>query len=67
MPPFGFLLYLLVAVVITALALWVNSEIPYDPTVKRIVRIVSIVFFCIWLLYFVVGAMPAWGPPVYHR
>lgn len=65
----AFLLYILIAAIITGLLLWINGEIPYDATIKQIVRVVIIVCFCIWLLYVLVGVLPAagsWGPPMRH-
>jgi hypothetical protein len=62
----AFLLQLIVVLVITGLILWALGQIPMDPTIARIIRVVVIVVVCIWLLYFLVGVMPtgAWGPPL---
>ena len=45
-----FLIEVVVALAIVGLILWVISQIPMDPTIARIIRVVVIVFVCIWLL-----------------
>ena len=41
---------LIVALVLVGLALWVVGQIPMDPVIARILRVVVIVFLVIWLL-----------------
>ena len=53
------LIYIVIVLVIVGLALWVLSQIPMDPTIARIIRVVIIVFVCVWLLYWLVGMMPS--------
>jgi hypothetical protein len=55
------LINIVVMLIIVGLALWVLSVLPLDPTIKQIIRVVIIVFVCIWLLYFLVGFMPSSG------
>lgn len=45
------ILYVVIVLIIVGLLLWIiNSLIPMEPTIKRIVNIVVIVFTIIWLL-----------------
>ena len=45
------LISLLVTLVVVGLLLWaVNSIIPMDPGIKKIVNVVVIVAVCLWLL-----------------
>jgi hypothetical protein len=63
----AFLLQLIIVLVIAGLILWAIGQIPMDPTISRIIRVVVIVCVCIWLIYFLVGALPetgALGPPL---
>lgn len=41
---------IIVALVLVGLALWVVGQIPMDPTVARILRVVVIVAVVLWLL-----------------
>lgn len=42
---------LLVTLVVVGLLLWaVNSIIPMEPTIKKIINVVVIVAVCLWLL-----------------
>jgi hypothetical protein len=63
-----FLIQILIALVIVGLILWAVSQIPMDPTIARIIRVVVIVFVCIWLIYMllVVGVVMSSGP-LYQR
>ena len=58
-----FLIQIVVALVIVGLVLWVLGQIPMDPTIARIIRVVVIVCVCIWLLYVVVGVLGS-GPGI---
>lgn len=55
------LIQVVIVLAIVGLALWVLSQIPMDPTIARIIRVVIIVFVCLWLLYFLIGMLPAGG------
>jgi hypothetical protein len=62
----AFLIQLIVVLVIAGLILWAIGQIPMDPVISRIIRVVIIVVVCIWLLYFLVGVLPggaSLGPP----
>jgi hypothetical protein len=50
------LLQVVIALVIVGLVLWVISQIPMDPTIARIVRVVVIVF--VWTAGSTVSALP---------
>jgi hypothetical protein len=60
------LLQLVVVLAIVGLILWAVSQIPMDPTIARVIRVVVIVFVCIWLIYFLFG-LAAGAPPLFHR
>ena len=59
-----FLIQIVVALVIVGLVLWVVSQIPMDPTIARIIRVVVIVFVVVWLLYVLMGLFAGGGFPV---
>lgn len=52
-PPF--LLNLIVGLILVGLALWVISQIPMDPVIARIIRVVIIVCVVLWLLSILLG------------
>jgi hypothetical protein len=54
----AFLIQLIVVLLIVGLVLWGISQIPMDPTIARIIRVVIIIVVCIWLIYFLVGMLP---------
>lgn len=59
------LLSIVVALVIVGLVLWVVSQIPMDATIARIIRVVVVVFVCLWLLNLLapmIGTGPYFGP-----
>ena len=60
----AFLLQIIVVLIIVGLVLWAVGQIPMDPTIARVIRVVVIVFVCIWLLYALMGMS---GPPLFHR
>lgn len=62
----AFLIQIVIVLVIVGLLLWVLQQIPMDATVARIIRVVVIVCVCLWLLYVLVGFLPA-GGIVYPR
>lgn len=41
---------IIVALVLVGLALWVVGQIPMDPAIARILRVVVIVLLVLWLL-----------------
>ena len=51
------LIQIVVALCVVGLLLWVITQIPMDPTIARIIRVVVIVAVCIWLLSLLIG----WG------
>ena len=60
------LLQIIIALVIVGLILWVIQQIPMDPAIAKVIRVVVIVFVAIWLLYIVVGLLggaSAWPGP----
>lgn len=59
--PIG-LLNILVGLILVGLLLWAISQIPMDPVIARIIRVVVIVLVVIWLLYFIVGGIPGAHP-----
>lgn len=63
-----FLLSIVVALVIVGLILWVVEQIPVDPTIAKIIRVVVIVCVVLWLLTLVIPMIGS-GPyfPTYPR
>jgi uncharacterized membrane protein YhaH (DUF805 family) len=59
-----FLIQVIIVLVVFGLALWILQQIPMDPTIARIIRVVVIVCVCLWLLYILIGFMPAAGLPM---
>jgi hypothetical protein len=57
----GLLIDLIIVLVVVGLALWILQQIPMDATIARIIRVVIIVFVCVWLLYVLVGFLPSGG------
>jgi hypothetical protein len=55
------LIQMLICLVIVGLILWAVQQIPMDPAIARIIRVVVIVFVCIWVLYLLVGMLPGNG------
>ena len=53
---------LIVALAIVGLILWVIEQIPMDPTIARIIRVVVIVCVCVWLLQFLISMFGGGGP-----
>lgn len=56
-----FLIEIIVALVIVGLVLWVVQQIPMDAAIARIIRVVVIVFVCIWLLTLLVPMLQNTG------
>ena len=59
------LLSILVVLAVCGLILWAISQIPMDPVIARIIRVVVIVFVCIWLIYMLAGL--SGGPVLFRR
>ena len=59
----GLLIEIVIVLVIVGLILWVLQQFPLDATIARIIRVAIIVVVCIWLLYVLVGLIPAGGIP----
>jgi hypothetical protein len=49
------LIQIVVALVIVGLILWVIQQIPMDPTIARIIRVIVIVVVCLWLIMFLLS------------
>jgi uncharacterized YccA/Bax inhibitor family protein len=69
----GFLVEFLVALIVFGLIYWIAGMIPLPEPFKRIVMVVLVVIFCIWLIYFLLGlfggaglSFPSPGP-VFRR
>lgn len=45
-----FLVHLVIALAVIGLLLWAVDQVPMDPTVAKIIRVVTIVVLCLWLL-----------------
>lgn len=54
----AFLIQILIALVIVGLILWAVQQIPMDPAIARIIRVVVVVFVCIWLIYILASLLP---------
>lgn len=61
-PPF--LLSLVVGLIIVGLVLWVIQQIPMDPVIARIVRVVIIVCVVLWLLSVLLGYAGGFAYPL---
>jgi hypothetical protein len=60
-------LQVIIGLVIVGLVLWVVSQIPMDPTIARIIRVVVIVFVSVWLLYLLIGLLGGVASPYPYR
>ena len=58
------LIQIVVALVIVGLVLWVVQQIPMDPVIARIIRVVVIVFVVLWLLSLFTGYGPSLSFPM---
>jgi type IV secretory pathway TrbL component len=61
----GFLIEIVIGLVIVGLVLWAVQQIPMDPAIARMIRVVVIVGVVLWLLYFLsgfVGGLPPLPP-----
>jgi predicted secreted protein len=60
------LIQIVIGLVIVGLVLWAVQQIPMDPAIARIIRVVIIVCVVVWLLYYLasfLGGLPALPPP----
>jgi hypothetical protein len=57
MVPLALLINVLVVLLIVGVILWAVSQIPMDPAIAKVIRIVVVVFVMIWLIYFLAGLM----------
>jgi hypothetical protein len=60
------IIWFLAAACIVGVLLWGLGQLPIDGTIKAIVRVVIIVFFVIWVIYFLAG-MATTMPMVPYR
>jgi hypothetical protein len=58
------LVYLVIALIIVGVLLWVVDMLPLDPVIKQVIRVVVVLAVVIWLLYFLIGFLPAGGLPL---
>jgi hypothetical protein len=58
------LVQVIIILVVVGLALWIIAQIPMDPTIAKILRVVVIVAVCIWLLTLLLNLS---GVPVIRR
>ena len=64
-----FLIQLIVLLVVVGLLLWIVEQIPMDPTIRRIIRVVVIVVVCLYLLQILITAFGGYSlfPPTVRR
>ncbi len=55
------LIQLIIVLAIVGLFLWAISQIPMDPAIAKIIRVIVIVVVCLWLIFLLAGYLPA-GP-----
>lgn len=56
------LLQLVAALVIVGLILWALTQIPMDPTIAKIIRVLVIVCVGVWLVYVLLGMAGSGAP-----
>lgn len=64
------LVQILIVLLIVGVILWGLSQFPIDPTIARLIRVIVIVVVAIWLIYILAGMLgggPLFGPPYPHR
>ncbi len=49
------LVQIIIILCVVGLILWAVSQIPMDPAISRIIRVVVIVLVCLWLLSLLLG------------
>ena len=60
-----FLIEIVIALAIVGLILWVISQVPMDATIAKIIRVIVIVFVCIWLLSVLVPMLSTGTAPLF--
>jgi hypothetical protein len=66
----GFLIEILITLIIVGLVFWIIQQIPIPAEfqwVVRIIKVVIVVFICIWLIYVLAGMLPPGGYLYPHR
>ncbi len=62
------LINILVALVIVGILLWALSQFPIDPMISKVIRVIVIVVVSIWCLYLLVGLLGGGAPgPYFYR
>lgn len=56
------LVEILIVLIVVGLLLWVVEQIPMDPAIARIIRVVVIVLVCLWLISVLLGFLPGYAP-----
>ena len=64
--PYG-LLNIIVVLAIAGLVLWAIGQFPLDATIAKLIKVVVVVFVCIYLIYFLAGLVPAGAPLFPYR
>ena len=49
------LLQVLLVLLIAGVLLWGLTQFPLDPTIARLIKVVIVVFVCVWLIYVLFG------------
>lgn len=49
------LIQIVIVLAVVGLFLWAVTQIPMDDAIRKIIRVVIIVFVCLWLLYALMG------------
>lgn len=62
-----FLIQLVVTLVVVGLLLWVLQQVPMDPAIAKIIRVVVVACVVIWLLYVLMEVLGAGSVPVLRR
>ncbi len=57
------LIQLVVTLAIAGLILWAITQIPMDAAIAKVIRVVIIVVVCIWAIYLLAGTLG--GVPLY--
>ncbi len=58
-------LQIIVVLIICGLFLWISQQIPMDPVIRQIVRVICVVFIVVYLCWVLIGIAP--GPLFYRR
>lgn len=51
---------IIIVLAVVGLLLWAISQIPMDPAIARVIRVVVIVLVCLWLISFLFGGYLGW-------